>query len=389
MRVLSRRWLSAALLGLMAAALGATAPAASARHHSSSSVVDHVYVNDNTTGTNTIAAFDRHADGSLTPEAGSPFTAGGAGTGSGLASQGALRVSPDGRFLIAVDAGSNQISVLRIRHDGTVALVHGGVVSSAGDTPVSVTISGNLVYVANAGSSGTNFTGFRLSRSGQLHPIAGSTVTLPSDAQPGDVLFNGDGTKLVGTLVGTSQIASYIVLDDGLLASAPDSPFTAQGLGPFGSEFRPTNPNQLFVSNAHNTAMNSGTVSAYQDSSNGNLTSIGSSPFADLQMAPCWVEISHDGKYLFAVNTASGSISSYSIAHDGSLTLLGSTPIKGTTTLGAVDARLSPDGRWLYVDESKTGAVATFAVRGGTLTELAGSPTSLPTGAAPAGVVVS
>ena len=127
--------------------------------------------------------------------------------------------------------------MLRIRHDGTVALVHGGVVSSAGDTPVSVTISGNLVYVANAGSSGTNFTGFRLSRSGQLHPIAGSTVTLPSDAQPGDVLFNGDGTKLVGTLVGTSQIASYIVLDDGLLASAPDSPFTAQGLGPFGSEF--------------------------------------------------------------------------------------------------------------------------------------------------------
>ena len=389
MRVLSRRWLSAALLGLVAAALGATAPAVLARHHSSSSVVGHLYVNDNTTRTNTIAAFDRHADGSLTPEAGSPFAAGGAGTGSGLASQGALQVSPDGRFLIAVDAGSNQISVLRISHDGTVALVHGGVVSSAGDTPVSVTISGNLVYVANAGSSGTNFTGFRLSRSGQLHPIAGSTVTLPSDGQPGDVLFNGDGTKLVGTLVGTSQIASHMVLDDGLLASAPDSPFTAQGLGPFGSEFRPTDPNQLFVSNAHNTAMNSGTVSAYRDSSNGNLTSIGSSPFADLQMAPCWVEISHDGKYLFAVNTASGSISSYSIVHDGSLTLLGSTPIKGTTTLGAVDARLSPDGRWLYVDESKTGAVATFAVRGGTLTELAGSPTSLATGAAPAGVVVN
>ena len=64
-------------------------------------------------------------------------------------------------------------------------------------------------------------------------------------------------------------------------------------------------------------------------------------------MAPCWVEISHNGKYLFAVNTASGSISSYSIAHDGSLTLLGSTPIKGATALGAVDARLSPDGRWL------------------------------------------
>jgi len=30
-------------------------------------VVGHVYVNDNTAGTNTIGAFDRHADGTLTP----------------------------------------------------------------------------------------------------------------------------------------------------------------------------------------------------------------------------------------------------------------------------------------------------------------------------------
>ena len=54
----------------------------------------HVYVNDNTKGTNTIGAFDRHADGSLTPVPGSPFVAGGAGTGSGLASQGALQSRP-------------------------------------------------------------------------------------------------------------------------------------------------------------------------------------------------------------------------------------------------------------------------------------------------------
>ena len=33
-------------------------------------VVGHVYVNDNTAGTNTIAAFNRHADGTLTPVAG-------------------------------------------------------------------------------------------------------------------------------------------------------------------------------------------------------------------------------------------------------------------------------------------------------------------------------
>src|SRR5258708_38001702 len=76
-----------------------------------SPVVGHVYVNDNTAGANSIGAFDRHSDGTFTPEAGSPFAAGGAGTGAGLASQGALQISLDGRFLIAADAGSNQVSV--------------------------------------------------------------------------------------------------------------------------------------------------------------------------------------------------------------------------------------------------------------------------------------
>ncbi|HEY8802279.1 MAG TPA: 3-carboxymuconate cyclase, partial [Candidatus Dormibacteraeota bacterium] len=74
----------------------------------------HVYVNDNTAGVNTIGAFDRHADGSLTPIAGSPFAAGGQGTGTAVGSQGALQLSSDGRYLLAVDAGSNQISVLRV-----------------------------------------------------------------------------------------------------------------------------------------------------------------------------------------------------------------------------------------------------------------------------------
>ena len=78
-----------------------------------SAVVGHVYVNDNTGGENTVAAFDRHADGALTPIPGSPFPAGGAGTGAGIGSQGALQESADGKYLLAVDAGSGQISVLR------------------------------------------------------------------------------------------------------------------------------------------------------------------------------------------------------------------------------------------------------------------------------------
>jgi len=345
-----------------------------------------VYVNDNTAGTNTVAAFVSHANGGLTPVPGSPFSAGGAGSGTGLASQGAIQVSSDGRYVLAVDAGSNQISVLRIGRDGALTLVPGGVVSSGGAEPVSVAEHQGLVYVANAGAANSNYTGFTLTDGGQLRPLAGSTVPLPASAQPGDVLFNSTGTSLIGTRVGTSQIDSFRVTPGGRLIAASGSPFAAQGVGPFGSEFRPTNPDQLFVSNAHNAA-GDGTISAFRVARDGTLASIGSSPFADQQTAPCWVEIGHDGQFLFTVNTGSGNISRYAIAPDGALTLLGSTQVSSEAGVGAVDARLSTDGRTLYVDESRVDSLGLFAVDGGQLTEQ--GTVALPAGAAPAGVAVT
>jgi len=365
---------------------GSAYAAPGAFDHHGSSIVGHAYVNDNTAVSNTVAGFDRHSDGSLTPIPGSPFPAGGAGSGKGLASQGALQLSSDGRYLLAVDAGSNQISVLRLGFNGVPEPV-GSPVSSGGSDPVSIAVSGNLVYVANAGAGATNVTGFYLAPWGVLYPLRYTTVALPEGAGPGDVLFNPTGRKLVVTLVNTSTIASFDVRWDGRLVAAPGSPFAAQGAGPFGSEFSPTNPAQLFVSNAHGGEGN-GTVSAFDVSYSGELTSIGASPFADHQTAPCWVEISHDGQFLFTVNTGSGEISSYAINPDGSLSLLGSTPF-GSAGAGAVDARLSPDGRTLLVNGSKADVVASFAVNGGNLTELASSPTPLPSDAVASGIVVT
>src|SRR3984957_17589005 len=155
--------------------------------------VGHVYVNDNTVGSNTIAAYDRHADGTLTAIPGSPFPTGGAGTGAGIGSQGALQITPNGRFLVAVDAGSNQISTLAIPPDGGPVQLPGDTVSSGGTDPVSIAIHDDLVYVANASATSPNFTGFRLGWFGPLFAIPDSTVGLPAASQPGDVLFNGDG----------------------------------------------------------------------------------------------------------------------------------------------------------------------------------------------------
>ncbi len=374
------------ILGIGSRVLAASAVVlgvASASALADSPVVGHVYVNDNSPAVNTIAGFERHEDGSLTPSPESPYTAGGLGSGKGLGSQGAIQETKNGRYLLAADAGSNQISVLRVAKNGALQPA-GAPVASGGVDPVSIAISGHLVYVVNAGSGGTNVTGFVLSN-GNLAPLPGSTVALPEGSGPGDVLFNSDGRKLVVTLVNTSQIESYDVRSERLFA-APGSPYAGQGLGPFGSGFRPTNADQLFVTNAHN-GEGLGTVSAFEDNKFGELTSITGPPVPNQQTAPCWLAISPDGQYLFTANTASGTVSSYSIAGNGSLTLVGSVTA-GEAGIGDVDLRVSPDGKALYVNGSKAGVVAAFAVNGGELTQLPSSPTPLPAGAVASGIVV-
>lgn len=371
-------------LPLALAVAGAASASASASQPTR--VVGHVYVNDNSAGVNTISAFDRHADGSLSPVPGSPFTTDGAGTGQGIGSQGALQESSDGRYLLAVDAGSNQISVLRILPHGELGHV-GRPVSSRGNEPVSIAVSGNHVYVANAGDGASNYTGFTLNPGGHLRPIPNSTVALPDGSAPGDVLFNDNGTTLVGVRVNTSLIDSFAVSDNGHLTAAPNSPIPAQGPGPFGSEFRPTNPSQLFVSNAHG-GPDAATVSAFSVAGDGALTSIGASPFPDHQTAACWVEISHDGRFLFTVNTASSSVSRYAIDEAGALELLGSSALEQSQA-GPEDARLTPDGHTLWIVETGTKSLAALAVKDGNLTAIPQSATALGSSTAPFGIVVT
>src|SRR5438552_16003692 len=105
------------MVALITAGLAGTAQVAAA----ASGVVGHVYVNDNTPGANTIGGFDRHADGTLTAMSGSPFTAGGAGTGTIVGSQGSLQATRDGPDPLAADPGSGQNSGVRVRPGGTLS----------------------------------------------------------------------------------------------------------------------------------------------------------------------------------------------------------------------------------------------------------------------------
>jgi 6-phosphogluconolactonase len=390
MRLLARLARSAGLAMVVTAGFVAVPTIATA----TTPVVGHVYVNDNTAGSNTIGAFDQHTDGSLTPMNGSPFSAGGAGTGTIVGSQGSIQATADGNWVLAVDAGSNQISVLDVGSDGSLTPAPGSPIASGGIEPVSIAVHGDLVYVANEGngSTGSNYTGFTLGDDGRLTPIANSTVALPATALPGDILFNGTGKNLIGVEVGTTDpstflIDSFLVGADGRLTPAAGSPFAAEAAGPFGSAFSPTDPHHLYVSNAHG-GTNNGSVSAFSVNPNAKLKSITGSPFPDGQTAPCWVEISRDGRYLFTVNTGSTTISRYRILANGTLSLIGSTPFSSGAGIRPFDARLDVSGEHLYVVDAAIASVSGFAVNGGSLTELPSSPAALPAGATPFGLVI-
>src|SRR5438552_14178268 len=144
-----------------------------------------VYTLMNLTSGNAVAVFARAADGTLT--AAGTVATGGTGTGSGLGSQGALALSDNGRWLFAVNAGSNDVSILRVSPAG-LALTDR--IPSGGVQPISLSVRGKLLYVLNGGGGG-NSAGFALDAHGGATAIPGSTRPLSgTPVGPAQVAFS-------------------------------------------------------------------------------------------------------------------------------------------------------------------------------------------------------
>jgi 6-phosphogluconolactonase (cycloisomerase 2 family) len=325
-----------------------------------------VYVMNNDADANAVLVFDRAADGTLT-ESGSYLT-GGLGTGGGLGSQDALVLSDNGRYLFAVNAGSNEISVFAT--DGN-NLHLTDTVASGGERPISLTSHGSWLYVLNAGGSG-NITGFRLDSNGQLAPIPHSTQHLSNDGVgdapgPAQVSFRPDGRQLVVTEKASNQILTYDVRRSGQ-ATAPVVT-ASEGATPFGFDFTPNGV--LIVSEAFGGAADASTASSY-GFSHGQLEVI-SSTVATNQTAACWVIITPDGKYAYTTNTGSSSVSGFQISPNGSLELLDADGRTGETGDGSspIDAIISSNGETLYVLSGGTSTVTAFHIAAdGSLTNL-------------------
>ena len=310
-----------------------------------------VYVMSNKNPQNTVIQYLRMANGSLVQLREVPT--GGSGTGPNgadpLGSQDSLILSGDGHFLLAANAGSNEVSVLGVDQERLVWLSK---TRSGGDFPNSIAISGDLVYVLNSKGGTPNVTGFRLDVNGVLHWIA--TVALSTGTAANDIRFAPDGSELLVAVAATNQILVFPVAANGV-AGTPAAQ-SSTGASPFGIRF------------GHNeTALISeaaGSMSSYQLTGADSLNVI-SGAVSDTQAATCWISVPRDGKFALVSNTGSGTLSSFAIDVNGNVTLFNA--IAANPGGAPIDSALSDDGRFLYIDDSTQGKVLIFGVNGGNL----------------------
>jgi 6-phosphogluconolactonase len=319
---------------------------------------------------NAVLAYERDQKGGLSFVASVPT--GGQGSGGGesvLGSQGAVTLSRDGRFLLVVDAGSDEVSVFRVK-GAQVTLASRA--PSGGFLPVSVTEHHGLVYVVNAGGAG-NISGFWLGHGGDLHAIPGSTRPLSGDGVgPAQILFDPWGRTLAVTEKGSNAITLYRVGWFGL-PSAPRT-FPSAGVTPFGFEF--TWRGVLVVSEAQGGAPNASTASSYDV--RGNDLQVVSPAVGDGGTAACWLVVTNDGQYAFVGNAATHDLSSYRIDSRGALTL--QEAVAGDVPDGLpLDLALSRWDRYLYALDAANHAIQAFAVKhGGELEAMGPVATDLP-----------
>jgi 6-phosphogluconolactonase len=311
-----------------------------------------VYVQTNDATENEVIVFSRAEDGTLAPLG--RYSTGGRGTGlPHLASAGSVVLNDDGRWLLVVNAGSDELSLFAVQPDG---LRLADRVGSGGSKPTSVAVSGALVYVLNNGTP--NISGFNLT-DGKLAALTDSTRPLSSaDADPAQISFTPGGGALIATERGTNSISSYVLDQRGY----PQDPTTIKSSGQTPYGFGLTKNGSLIVSEAFGGAIGAAAASSYAVSGAAELTAVSGS-VGDTRSEVCWVALTKDDRFAYVTNFGDGTVSCYEITGDGSLKL--HDPVAGSTGQGEKglrDEAISGDGRYLYAIDADAQKLFGWAV---------------------------
>jgi len=315
---------------------------------------------------NSVIAFRRHADGTLAGP--SAYPTGGAGSGTPhLPSQGSVVLTADGGHLLVTNAASNDLSLFAVEDDGLSLQL---TIATGDDTPRSVAERDGLVYVLNTGAP--SLVGFRLAAGG-LEVVEGSRRQLVKGADPAQVGFSPDGTRLLVTQRGTNSIVVYPVDASGLLGE----PVVRSSAGPTPYGFAFAGDSTLVVTEAFGAMKGKAAASSYA-LQNGSVSPVSES-VGNGRSEICWAVTSRDGRYVFTTNFADGAVSRYAVDADGALILedaAAGLAVDGET--GLRDEDISGDGRFLYAIDADTQRIRGWEIgNGGSLTPI-GSWTGVP-----------
>ncbi|MEV0905432.1 lactonase family protein [Streptomyces hokutonensis] len=339
---------------------------------------DHaVFVQGDELAGNTIHVFKRAQDGTLSA-AGSYATGGKGGDQvdaptDSLASQGSLVYDDRSRLLLAVNAGSNTVTSFRVEGQ---KLTDRHVVGSGGDFPASITVSGGIAYVMNAGGAGS-VQGFRLTAAGPV-PLSDAHRSLGLDnkkvplfsSSPGQVAFTPGGRELVVTTKSANTVEVFPVARDGRPARRAVVNDSA-GAVPFAISF--DKAGRMLVAEAKDS-----TVSTYKVRADGTLRVVQKS-LPNGQDTLCWLE--RAGDFFYGGNTGNSTVTGYRTDRHGKLALtndVGVATPPSAKSQGVIDLAVTKDQKFLYVQNATSGTVDGFRIgRNGSLTKV-GTTTGLP-----------
>lgn len=302
-----------------------------------------------------------------------------------------MAVSPDGRFLYAIDTdkfGGDEdefIAAYAIAAD-TAELTRLNRQSARGTAScyLDVDASGKSVVVANYSSG--SVAALPVREDGSLGEVAafiqheGSSVDPKRQTEPHahSIVISPDNRFALAADLGIDKVLIYrLDADNGNLVASDVQPFASlpPGSGPRHLTFDPSGQRVYVINELSNTVTvfaytaDSGTLTAEQTISTLPEDFSGTSYCADLKITP-------DGQFLYGTNRGHDSIASYRIGSDGRLSLIGIEPSLGG---GPQNLLITPDGHWLLCANMTGNNVSVFRIdsKTGGLTA-SGEPNAVP-----------
>lgn len=325
-----------------------------------------VFVMTNDKVKNEVLTYQRGYDGQFVLR--ERVATGGRGSGGEtdpLQSQGSLTISGDHTLLFAVNPASGSVSSFHIL-DGIPVLVDKE--PSEGAFPIAVTEHNGTVYVLNAGGNGA-VVAFKADGLGRLHEIQNSSTFLTgANSGASSISVSPNGQWLIVIEKASNSIDVFPIHADGTLGTVVNNKSVTPGV--FATVFTPGG--QLIVSeNQPNSGTDTSSISTYTINANGTLTAVTQS-IPTYGNGNCWNAITPNGKWVYVDNAATFTVAGFSISSAGALSPVAST-IVSTLPQGVnnLDLAITADGKYMFNVLSGSGAIGVFQINAdGTLNQL-------------------